>query len=165
MPLLGLPSELLYQITSYLPLSSHTALQRTNHALHDHLSGLTLDRFITGTHRYPRGLSAPHYGAGKNNIPLLTTALKKGLLIVPDPANVETPLHLAAFQGHVDAVRVLLDYGVEVDLQDSKRGRTPLHLAVLRAQLPVIRLLLERGASVDVVDSAGRGAMGVLADD
>lgn len=62
-------------------------------------------------------------------------------------------------------MRVLLDYGVEVDLQDSKRGRTPLHLAVLRARLPVIRLLLERGASVDVVDSAGRGAMGVLADD
>ena len=42
----------------------------------------------------------------------------------------ETPLHLASYYLSADLVKVLLDYGAQVDAEDN-RGLTPLHQLVL----------------------------------
>lgn len=53
-------------------------------------------------------------------------------------------------------VRLLLDYGAEVDTQ-GKDGMTALHKAVVwPGKESVVRLLLERGASFDLLDSGGK---------
>jgi len=67
-----------------------------------------------------------------------------------------TPLHLAAFFGQRDTVRLLLDRGAEVDAPG--RGwmtGTPLHSATSRRHAEIVDLLLEAGADPNARQSGG----------
>ncbi|MCC6003801.1 MAG: ankyrin repeat domain-containing protein [Thermofilum sp.] len=65
-----------------------------------------------------------------------------------------TPLHWAAFLGHVDVVRLLLEHGAEVNARN-KYGETPLHRAAAYGRADAARLLLEHGADVNARDEYG----------
>lgn len=66
-----------------------------------------------------------------------------------------TPLGLAAFFGHADAVKVLLESGAAVNEKDRSRfGNTALDAAVSANHADVVRILLAAGASPNVRDSA-----------
>ncbi len=87
----------------------------------------------------------------------LKTILGQSRLRVNEP-NPEgfTPLGLAAFFGHPDAVKALLEYGAQVDLKDRSRfSNTALDAAVAANHAEVVRALLAAGASVNVRDSVG----------
>ena len=58
-----------------------------------------------------------------------------------------TPLHAASFEGHLDAARLLLGYGADVNIVAG--GTTPLMSAYDGRHLEVMRLLLEHGAKAD----------------
>jgi ankyrin repeat protein len=60
-----------------------------------------------------------------------------------------TPLHAASWNGHLNAVSLLLDHGVDVNVTN-EHGRTPLCEAYYGRHLEVMQLLLDRGAAVDV---------------
>jgi ankyrin repeat protein len=60
----------------------------------------------------------------------------------------KTPLHVASQEGHVDAVRVLLDRGAHVNSQDCE-GWMPLHYASRMGNLKVVQLLLEHEAALN----------------
>jgi hypothetical protein len=51
-----------------------------------------------------------------------------------------TPLLVACLQGHVDAARLLLDNGAEVD-PATKKGTTPLAIAEERGHSSIVALL------------------------
>lgn len=53
-------------------------------------------------------------------------------------------MHAASFMGHTEFVRLLLEYGANVD---SRRlnGFTPLMLAAGRGHVEIVRLLLQAG--------------------
>src|SRR5262249_4040811 len=61
-----------------------------------------------------------------------------------------TPLHLAAFFGHYEVARLLLDRGADVNARSKSdrfaRENTPLHAAAANKQVDVAALLVERGA-------------------
>ncbi|KAJ8255214.1 hypothetical protein GJAV_G00202370 [Gymnothorax javanicus] len=57
----------------------------------------------------------------------------------------ETPLHLAAIKGDVEAVKELLDQGADPNLKDHA-GWTPLHEACNLGHLGVVEALLQQGA-------------------
>jgi len=67
-----------------------------------------------------------------------------------------TPLHLAAFFGHVENVRLLLDAGAEVGaVSQNSLKNTPLHAATAGGHADAALLLLERGADASAVDTGG----------
>ena len=99
---------------------------------------------------------------------LLETGMDPGRYVLVDQGMVSTmaeqvtALHLAAFGGHLDACRLLLANGAEVDaltlpLERRESGDTPLMRAVWGRSLAVAELLLEAGADVDDVDGGGGG--------
>jgi len=53
-----------------------------------------------------------------------------------------TPLFLACHEGHVDAVRLLLDKGAEVN-RATKNGNTPLAIAQKKGHSSIVALLEE----------------------
>ena len=58
-----------------------------------------------------------------------------------------TPLHLAAFYGHPDAARLLLERGADVHaLSRNPTANQPLHAAAVRGFRDVVELLLAHGA-------------------
>ena len=66
-----------------------------------------------------------------------------------------TALMRAADAGHDAVVRLLLDAGARVDLENDAQN-TALHLAVQRGRTEAVRLLLEAGADFAARDADGR---------
>eukprot|EP00435_Cladocopium_sp_Y103_P003126 s2634_g1.t1 len=61
-----------------------------------------------------------------------------------------TPLHLAAREGHVESMLLLLEAGAEKDLpNEAIGGKTPLFIAAENGHLDVVRHLVEVGADTD----------------
>lgn len=72
-----------------------------------------------------------------------------------------TPLHLAAYHGRTECVRVLLE-ALSKDAQaktllssQSDSGASPLHLACFGGHLEIVKLLLSQGVLVDITDLEG----------
>src|SRR6185295_8977112 len=63
-------------------------------------------------------------------------------------ANGATPLMLAAASGNVDAVRMLLDHGADVNAKESVRNLTAAMFAAASDRAPVLELLAQRGADL-----------------
>jgi serine protease inhibitor/ankyrin repeat protein len=59
-----------------------------------------------------------------------------------------TPLHVAARQGNIEAVRSLIAQGAEVNARDD-HGETPLHEAASVTCIDVVQLLVANGADVN----------------
>lgn len=71
-----------------------------------------------------------------------------------------TPLHLAAYFGRLEAVRLLLNKGASVKARSANAmENTPLHAAAAGRHAGVIRLLLEFGAPANARQSGGWTAL------
>jgi len=70
-----------------------------------------------------------------------------------------TPLHYAAFFGHPEAARVLIDAGADLDApsrnEEFAREARPLHSAVAAREADVCRILLEAGADPNATRRSG----------
>ena len=67
-----------------------------------------------------------------------------------------TPLMEASRTGNVDAMKVLLDHGADVNAKETLRGTTPLMWAADEGHAPAIKLLIERGADIKAQLESGR---------
>ncbi|XP_036397225.1 ankyrin repeat domain-containing protein 50-like [Megalops cyprinoides] len=100
------------------------------------------------------------------SIDVIRLLLSRGASLELSDNQGQTPLILAARQGHVNVVRFLLDWirrcGTEgariVDHADGE-GWTALRLAAWGGHTEVVRLLLDAGAEVDGCDMEGRTAL------
>ena len=94
--------------------------------------------------------------AATGNIEALERALQQPGTVNAHAYDGWTPLHLAAFFGQLDAARILVNAGA--DLQAESRNamkNTPLHAATAGKHENIALMLLERGADPDAVDSGG----------
>ncbi|MDQ3742969.1 MAG: ankyrin repeat domain-containing protein [Acidobacteriota bacterium] len=68
-----------------------------------------------------------------------------------------TPLGLAAFFGHLDAVKVLLDGGAQVNVSSRNALKAvPLRSAAVAGHLDIAQLLVARGADVNARGEGGQ---------
>ena len=67
-----------------------------------------------------------------------------------------TPLMVASRTGNVEAMKVLLDHGADVNAKETLRGTTPLMWAADEGHAAAIKLLIERGADIKAQSSSGR---------
>lgn len=77
-----------------------------------------------------------------------------------------SPLSEAAEFGHVDVVRLLLDWGVDPNSKDingegaeQNEGKTPLMRACMNGHNPTARILLDRGADPNLQEKDGKAAL------
>lgn len=63
-------------------------------------------------------------------------------------------IHIAAYNGYYNTVRLLLDANVSVDAKLDDFG-TALHLAALRGHTKIVKALLDANAMVDSLDGSG----------
>lgn len=69
-----------------------------------------------------------------------------------------TPLHIAAFYGHLKATQLLLSAGADINAKDLV-GMAPLHAAVLSGGRQEVELLLENKADIKATTDAGQTAL------
>ncbi|XP_015922608.1 caskin-2 isoform X2 [Parasteatoda tepidariorum] len=74
--------------------------------------------------------------------------------------NRTTCLHLAARNGHVDVIRLLLNAGVDIN-RSTLRG-TALHEAAMHGKLDVVRMLIESGVDVNKPNSYDQTALDIV---
>lgn len=98
-----------------------------------------------------------HLAAERNSSKVLLFLLTDGEMDanVKDEILQGVPLHGAAEYGSIDAARVLLDHGAEINMQDLI-GNTALHIACEHNQGEMKAFLLNHGADKNVVNSDGK---------
>ena len=60
------------------------------------------------------------------------------------------PIHLAAKYGHNEMVKILIEAGADLNVQELKSGRSALIEAVLEGHLSVVETLVEEGANLEL---------------
>ncbi len=85
------------------------------------------------------------------------------LLLAALPASAG-PLHRAAADGDIDAMKSAIQAGEELDATD-RRGMTALHKAAANGRVKAVRLLLRKGADPQLKDRMGRTAIVVAAEE
>jgi ankyrin repeat protein len=76
----------------------------------------------------------------------------------PIEATGATPLYIAAKEGHVAVMTVLLDKGAAIDAKADDAG-TPLTISALNGHAGAVELLLDRGAAVEGFSKGGATAL------
>ena len=89
-----------------------------------------------------------------------------------DGSHFVTPLIIAAHNGHLNSVKILLKYGAEIETRGTLKiedevieGCTPLWAAAATGHLDVVKLLIERNADVDGRTSMDSTPLRVAAHD
>ncbi|TRY59174.1 hypothetical protein DNTS_032420, partial [Danionella cerebrum] len=101
-----------------------------------------------------RLLVASHKGQTENVVQLINKGAR-----VAVTKNGRTPLHLAAYKGHISVVRILLAAGCDLDFQDDSE-QTALHRAAVVGNADVISALVQEGCATDRQDKkAGHTAL------
>lgn len=72
----------------------------------------------------------------------------------------KTPLHWAAYNGHKEVTKLLLEKGADLEAKDTERAKmSALHFAADNGHESVVELLLDFGADVDSEDQNGWTAL------
>jgi len=72
----------------------------------------------------------------------------------------DTMLHIAAWNGELGDIQILIDAGADVNAKGDL-GNTPLHGAAMKGQVEAVTLLLNRGANPKLANEDNQTPLGV----
>jgi ankyrin repeat protein len=106
-------------------------------------------------------LAGPLHDAVKDgDLARLQELIEAGEDLAAQDKFVGTALHWAALKDNVDAARILIDAGADVNLPKIGGQETPLHIAAERGSAEVATLLIDAGADIEARTAASaEGAM------
>jgi len=114
----------------------------------------------TASPHFWKGPGTPLSGAVRaQNEQLLTVLLEAKADVDEQDAKGVTSLHMATYEGHTDIMKVLFDFGAQVNLADGK-GQTPLFFA---PKAHICRLLATANADVSALNDKGQSALHLAA--
>jgi len=67
-----------------------------------------------------------------------------------------SPIHVAARDGNIEAVKQHLAAGTDVNVKSGRNATTPLHLAANNSHKEIVELLIVKGADVNAKDGIGK---------
>jgi ankyrin repeat protein len=95
------------------------------------------------------GTYTPLYLASQHgHAPVIQALITAGADLKAGTPNGTTPLMVAAASGEVEAVRILIEHGSDVNAKDGVRAQTPLMYAAASNRAAVIELLASKGADL-----------------
>ncbi|CAI5495100.1 unnamed protein product [Closterium sp. Naga37s-1] len=102
-----------------------------------------------------RGWTPMHVAARNGDSPVLQALLRMRMRAgVCSTRNATTPLHLAAYGGHVGCMGLLVEYGADIRARTAG-GWTPLHNAAKKEQWEAVRWLAQQGIDPAEVERPG----------
>lgn len=122
--------------------------------------------------RRPLDTVMDHYSYGYGNFgahdhnDIIAELLKRGASpqMSPTPEMTRAPLHLAAENGNVKSLELLLAHGAKIDETDrGEAAETPLMAAAERGQTRAAQFLASKGAKLDATDANGRTVLHYVA--
>lgn len=96
-----------------------------------------------------------HQAAHLNHCACISVLLRHGASMSVEDTKGDTPLHLAAWAGNVEALGSLLAHGADVDWLSGRDGYSPLWCAISANYIDAARLLLKHGARVSLRSGSG----------
>jgi ankyrin repeat protein len=72
-----------------------------------------------------------------------------------------TPLHCAVLRSHIEAIKLLIGAGANVNTGTKIMQRSPLHTAIQTGGLEEALLLIQAGANLDIMDKDGHTPLGI----
>jgi ankyrin repeat protein len=88
-------------------------------------------------------------GLRRNDIARVKTLIAEGVNVNEPDANGDAPLVMAAYQGHTEIARLLLEAGADVTAVDPAMKATALHAAAYAGRSEAAALLIEYGIDID----------------
>jgi len=96
-----------------------------------------------------------HLAIDMDNVERVRELLASGIDINKKSNQYEyTPTYIAAFEGHIDCLRLLIENGADVNIPN-KYNYTPTHIAAEKGHVDCLRLLIENGADVNKANQFG----------
>ena len=136
--------------------------KRTPLLIHDKLDDVEMnDRNISKKNAYRRSVlhKAVYYSG---SITLIDALIFQGANVNAQDKGAWTPLHLASKNGHLNAIKTLLEKGADLNTKDLKHGWTPLHIAIVSKQFKAANLLLRAGSCLNICDNHGNSAQNLF---
>jgi ankyrin repeat protein len=96
----------------------------------------------------------PGAGGGSHGVGIVRSGVPPQGEQLPTPGGM-TPLLFAARDGSLEAARVVIEAGADLNAADPN-GMTPLMMAITNGQIRVAQLLIDKGADVRAADWYGR---------
>lgn len=154
--IITVPTEILFEIATYLSCREVVDLLKTCRAMHH-----PLDDFLLSKHKHDILI----YAAGSDNLPMLKHAISAGADLTYYKGNAYywgTALHIAAYDGYTAIITeillsdpVLYDPDLEQGLEQRDRnGNTALLIAALEGHQAAVDLLLAAGSDPDATGNA-----------
>jgi ankyrin repeat protein len=84
-----------------------------------------------------------------NDAAAVKTLIARGVDVSEVDANGDAPLVIAAYEGHTEIVRLLLEAGADVTAVDPDMKATALHAAAYAGRTEAAKLLIEYGIDLD----------------